>query len=29
MIYLPDFPQNRALPEGGALVSAVVTRQVD
>ena len=28
-IYLPDFPENRALPEGGALVSAVVIRQVD
>ena len=29
MIYLPDFPQNRALLKGGALVSAMVTYQVD
>ena len=28
-ISLLDFPQNRALLEGGALVSAVVTHQVD
>ena len=28
-LYLPDFPKNRALLEGGALVSTMVTRQVD